>query len=73
MTLKARAKAAGGSAATLADIIGDLPVDRVSQVAGLARGTLRYQLRAAREDGPRRSTLDAVRGAVERIKKCRES
>jgi hypothetical protein len=73
MTLKDRARAAGGSAATLADIIGDLPIDRVSQVAGLARGTLRYQLRAAREDGPRRSTLDAVRGAVEQIKKCRES
>ena len=73
MTLKARAKAAGGSAATLADIIGDLPVDRVSQVAGLARGTLRYQLRAAREDGPRHSTLNAVLVAVARINKSRES
>ena len=74
MTLKDRARQAGGSAATLAEIIGDLPVDRVSQVAGLARGTLRYQLRAAREDGPRRSTLDAVKGAVRRLtnEKARE-
>lgn len=67
MTLKDRAREAGGSAATLAEIIGDLPVDRVSRVAGLARGTLRYQLRAARADGPRPSTLDAVRGAVRRL------
>lgn len=67
MTLKDRAREAGGSAATLAEIIGDLPVDRVSRVAGLARGTLRYQLRAARADGPHRSTLLAVQGAVERI------
>ena len=68
-SLKDRARAAGGPAATLADIIGDLPVDRVSQVAGLARGTLRYHLRAAREDGPRESTLAAVTGAVRRIRK----
>lgn len=67
-SLKERAKAAGGNAATLAELLGDLPIARVARVAGVSRDTLRVQLRGGGPRGPYRSTVDAVAGAVARLK-----
>ena len=69
-SLKERAKANGGQAATLAELLGDLPIARVARVAGVSRDTLRVQLRGGGPRGPYRSTVDAVAGAVSRLRKA---
>lgn len=69
-SLKERAKANGGQAATLAELLGDLPIARVARVAGVSRDTLRVQLRGGGPRGPYRSTVDAVAGAVARLQKA---
>ena len=69
-SLKARARTAGGDAQTLAELLGDLPVARVARVAGLHRDTLRSQLRG--QATGRSSTVEAVQGAVERLRRITE-
>lgn len=69
-SLKARALRAGGDAQTLAELLGDLPVARVARVAGLHRDTLRSQLRG--QATGRSSTVEAVQGAVERLRRITE-
>ena len=68
-SLKSRALRAGGDPQTLAELLGDLPVARV---AGVHRDTLRYHLRGRSERGAYRSTIEAVQGAVERLRKITE-
>ena len=67
-SLKERARDAGGNAATLAELLGDLPIATVARVAGVSRDTLRVQLWGGGPRGPYRSTVDAVAGAVARLK-----
>ncbi len=69
-SLKARALRAGGDPQTLAELLGDLPVARVARVAGLHRDTLRSQLRG--QATGRSSTVEAVQGAVERLRRITE-
>ena len=71
-SLKARALRGGGDAQTLAELLGDLPVARVARVAGVHRDTLRYHLRGRSERGAYRSTIEAVQGAVQRLRKITE-
>ena len=69
-SLKARALRAGGDPQTLAELLGDLPLARVARVAGLHRDTLRSQLRG--QATGRSSTVEAVQGAVERLRRITE-
>ena len=69
-SLKVRALRGGGDAQTLAELLGDLPVARVARVAGLHRDTLRSQLRG--QATGRSSTVEAVQGAVERLRRITE-
>ena len=65
--LKSQARATGGSAARLAELLGDLPVDQVAAASGVSRSTLRRVLHGQKR-GPSWGTMQAVEGACQKLR-----
>ncbi len=67
-SLKERALAGGGMAGRLAEVIGEQPIDRVAEEAGIDRSTLRHHLGGHGKRGPGMGTMIAIEAAVARLR-----
>jgi transcriptional regulator with XRE-family HTH domain len=66
--LKSQARKSGGSAARLAELLDDLPIDRVASASGVSRSTLRRVLHGQKR-GPSWETMRAVEEACQKLRK----